>query len=393
MADRYYTSNIINKMFISYDAKIKQFIDDNSNNGEPIAIVDNYHNLSSLTDVNFAYCKNDYTDNTDIDNPIVYSKGLYFYDGRVWSTIVTTSNNIDEKVKLLSTDTESKYLGELLDNITISTDTGKVVIKTLDGLDTSIEELNYIKGLDGNIMTKLSAIFSGINVYTERSFDTYADLLAFDFTTLPQNNSWLMYVVNDENHNNRCVLYLCNHETNTIDKLPIIICYYSSEFRDFTQNKIDLTTEVTGKLPAENIDTSNLVVKDDLDNFIDSNDIIAGDGIEITNSMTGDIIIGLSDSVQSTTINDVILTGSLTGKELKLLDFNIYGSSINDESVKKADKIHGVDSAQPLMYYGKNNLGEIGFHYLPINDGESSGKMEQITIKNAISENTYKQDA
>ena len=73
------------------------------------------------------------------------------------------------------------------------------------------------------------------------------------------------------------------------------------------------------------------------------------------------------------------------------LDKDTYMSEVNEGNVKSADKslkIEGVEQAHPEQYYGKNNLGEIGFHDLPINP-TTVPETEQRYISPAVAENVY----
>ena len=63
-----------------YDGKIKEYIDGKTTGGKVIEIYDDYSKLpTDVTADTIAYCKNDYTDNTDINNTVVYNSGLYVY--------------------------------------------------------------------------------------------------------------------------------------------------------------------------------------------------------------------------------------------------------------------------------------------------------------------------
>ena len=65
---------------VFYDGKIKEYISNNIGNANGVAIYDNYSKLpNDLLEDTIAYCKNDYTDNTDINNTVVYNSGLYVY--------------------------------------------------------------------------------------------------------------------------------------------------------------------------------------------------------------------------------------------------------------------------------------------------------------------------
>ena len=194
-----------------YNGKIKEYINNNIGTGNGVAIYEDYSKLpTDLTEDTIAYCKNDYVDNTDVDNPITYKKSLYYYneDNAVWSII---SFEID------------------LSDIQNS-------------LDNKVDKDGF-KGLSTN---------------------------------------------------------------------------------DFSNYYMDI-----------------------LDNF----------NPDISN---------------------------------EYMTKEIYASEENEDSVKKADKIYNVEAAQPLMYYGKNINGEIGFHFLPINDGTlPAGEMEQRTINPVVAGQVY----
>ena len=201
------TEKIINLDLLAfYDGKIKEYIDGKTTSGNGVAIYDNYSKLpTDLTEDTIAYCENDYIDNTDVNNPIIYSKGLYFYNTDIskWENTSVYSETLDDKV--------DKEEG---------------------------------KGLSTN------------------------------------------------------------------------------DYTDEDKNKID--------------------------------------SIDLDNLMTVDV----------------------------------YASTENENSVKNADNIINIESAQPLSYYGKNTNGDIGFHYFPINDGSlPAGEMEQRRIINAIAEHVYSVDS
>lgn len=73
------------------------------------------------------------------------------------------------------------------------------------------------------------------------------------------------------------------------------------------------------------------------------------------------------------------------------MDKATFASEVNEGNVKIADKalkIDNIERAQPEQYYGKNTLGEIGFHYFPINP-TTVPDTEQRYINQAISNQVY----
>ena len=66
----------------------------------------------------------------------------------------------DEKVKM-DASTDAKYLGELLDNVTIANENGELKVKKLDGQEVTITEINYLKGLTMNVMDLVNMFSNG----------------------------------------------------------------------------------------------------------------------------------------------------------------------------------------------------------------------------------------
>lgn len=148
-------------------------------------------------------------------------------------------------------------------------------ISDIEGVIISSEELNFLEGLDENIMSKIGKVVTGNIVGYPTSFASYADLLAFDFTTLNSTNTYLMYIVEDETRNNNSTVYLATSESNNSDKKPSYAGIGSFTQRDFSINKIDLTTEVKGKLPLNNIETGDFLTEESLTGYMKENDYVS----------------------------------------------------------------------------------------------------------------------
>ena len=155
----------------------------------------------------------------------------------------------DEKVKM-DASTDAKYLGELLDNITIANENGKLKVKKLDGQEVTITEINYLKGLTMNVMDLVNMFSNGGVKIINTPVATYAELLAIDKSSFIEGISYLVYVLADENHDNAKTTYLVDKDSET----PTYFGFADSQ-RDFTTNPIDLATEITGKLGIANMDS------------------------------------------------------------------------------------------------------------------------------------------
>lgn len=155
----------------------------------------------------------------------------------------------DEKVKMDSS-TDAKYLGELLDNVTIANENGELKVKKLDGQEVTITEINYLKGLTMNVMDLVNMFSNGGVKIINTPVATYAELLTLDKSSFIEGISYLVYVLADENHDNAKTTYLVDKESET----PTYFGFADSQ-RDFTTNPIDLANEITGKLGISNMDS------------------------------------------------------------------------------------------------------------------------------------------
>ena len=155
----------------------------------------------------------------------------------------------DEKVKM-DASTDAKYLGELLDNITIANENGELKVKKLDGQEVTITEINYLKGLTMNVMDLVNMFSNGGVKIINTPVETYAELLTLDKSSFIEGISYLVYVLADENHDNAKTTYLVDKDSET----PTYFGFADSQ-RDFTTNPIDLATEITGKLGISNMDS------------------------------------------------------------------------------------------------------------------------------------------
>lgn len=152
----------------------------------------------------------------------------------------------DEKVKLNSSSADSKYLEELLDNNTIVVDTLKGIIKviTLDGLETTVATLNFIKNLDKDIMLYLNSISNPMEFKGVVATDD-------DLKTITDAKSGNTYIVQSSASNSDKTMTFVYNGTDFVPLAETTI-----EVRDFLMNPIDLSTEATGVLSESKIDTA-----------------------------------------------------------------------------------------------------------------------------------------
>lgn len=147
------------------------------------------------------------------------------------------------KVKTSSGDTLD-YLGAKVDGATIQVITDKLIAKTLDGLNSTITELNYSSGVKSNIQAQIDSL-SRVGNFTG-SVNTKADLV----TLVNPSVSDLVIVIADETQGDVSTLYMYDGAS------WVFVGEFKVEMRDFTTNPINLATEVTGVLSAIHLDAS-----------------------------------------------------------------------------------------------------------------------------------------
>jgi hypothetical protein len=117
--------------------------------------------------------------------------------------------------------------------------------KTLNGLQSSITELNYLKGVTGNIQTQINSLSGSINLKDTHKA-TYSALIS---TTGMQKGD--AYIVDaDENKAGAQTWYTWNGTS------WVFISAASVTARDFSLNPLDINTESTGILSENRIDST-----------------------------------------------------------------------------------------------------------------------------------------
>jgi hypothetical protein len=194
-------------------------------------------NLSELSDVDSA--------NQGDGKTLIYNAATRKHE---YAEITGT----DEKVKM-DASSDAKYLADLIDGKTLSNESGTLKVKTIDGLEATIKELNYIKGLTMPVQDLVTLFANGGLKTISTPFATYADLATYDTTTLLDDISYLARVLADETRDNKITVYMIKKgQTDTV------FYGYLDESRDFTTNPISLSSEVKDKLDAAHIDTDAL---------------------------------------------------------------------------------------------------------------------------------------
>ena len=192
------------------------------------------------------------TELSDVDKTNIGSGKTLIYDETTGKHKYIDVSGTDELVKLTS-DTEAKYLEEFIDKVTIKNEGGVLKTKKLDGQEVSIEEINYLKGLTMNVMDLVNMFSNGGVKIINTPVNTYAELLNYDKSSLIEGISYIIYVLNDETHDNVKTTYLIDKDTATPSYFG-----FAGEYRDFSTNPVNLANEVTWKLDNSHIDVDAL---------------------------------------------------------------------------------------------------------------------------------------
>jgi len=240
--------------------------------------------------------------------------------------------NVDEKVKINAT-SSNKYLGEWLDGISIQNIGSKLVCKSLDGMDITLVELNRLSGLDKNIMDYLNVISNPMTV--KAVVNTHADLLSI---VSPMDGNVAIVKV-DESHSSKQWTYIYINSTwNSIAENTINV-------RDFTIDKLDLTSEVKNKLPQVNMDMIDIVKTTDLTNYLKSSDA----------STTYATVTQISSKANSSDIYTQIQTNNLLSNKVEKV---ANKSLIADSEITKLQAITGTNTGDETQSTIKTKLGQ-----------------------------------
>lgn len=195
----------------------------------------------------------------NIVNPTEGQKIAYDASTSKW---INTSSTVgaDEKVKATSTSMASKYLDELIDNDTITMVGDKLIVNSVSGVTKS--ELLTLVGMDTNIKATLNALASAGMIFKGVK-NTKAELDAVVGMLLGE-----LYIIKvDETQGNLKTSYIYDGT----DWLSL--GESNVNVRDFTIDKLDLTSEVKNILPKANMDLTGIVTSTDLANYTTTTDL------------------------------------------------------------------------------------------------------------------------
>lgn len=291
------------------------------------------------------------------------------------SNISTT----DEKVKMIASDSTGKYLNDLLDGSTIQNISGKLVAKTLDGLNVTIAELNTLQGMDTNVKALFDSLTTGIKytgtVPTKANLNSIVGMTSGD----------LKIVLADETHGNKRNTYIYS---GTVWEY---ICESSVEIRDFTIDPIKLNgadKEVTGILDQSHMNLTGIARTSDLANYTTTVDLEANYAkkTDLAGKVNVSDIVDNLDSLDTDkplSAKQGNILKNLAGGKTKVEGSSINGNiRINDSEVNvfthEQSDWNQTDNSK--MDYIKNKPSLV-----KINDSETSSTVDTYSIDKIIS--------
>lgn len=225
----------------------------------PIDTNTELENVKSQTNINKLDIENLKVDNTKNRNDINQLQN-------------DVTNKKDELVKLNSSDT-ADYLENKIDSSSIQIKNNKLIVKSLDGLEVTVAELNMLKGIKDNIQKMIDLTQKGMQF---RGFvNTYEEL-----TQIPNAEAGYTSIVRtDEKSENKKMFYIYDG----LKWQPTYEVSADNMGRDFIIEPLDLMVETKGVLPENKID-ENIARKTDVNNKIDKVASATQDNIAILNS-------------------------------------------------------------------------------------------------------------
>ena len=289
------------------------------------------------------------TELEDVDKTNQGNNKILVYNSSTGKHEYKEVTGTDEKVKMDSS-SDAKYLEDLIDKTTIQTNSsGQLIAKNLDGLDATIKELNYIKGIKMPVQDLVTLFANGGLKYIDAPFPTFADLASYDTSSLLEGINYITRVLSDETKDGSITSYM-------IKKGGSPIFYgYLGDSRDFTTSPINLSSEVTGKLQAKNIDTDALFallsISDVYNTLTAKNEIFSTHGAKALYDELIAAIGSKADSIDITNhINDTNIHVSKTQTDLwNTVSDKVSQTELQTELDGKLDKTYVpiIPSSEP----------------------------------------------
>ena len=282
----------------------------------------------------------------DVDVADIGNGKTLIYDAASQKHKYVDSTGTDELVKMDAT-ADAHYLVDLIDKQTVVNDNGTLKVKMLDGQDVTITEINYLKGLTMNVMDLVNMFANGGVKVHNTPVATHADLTTLDRSTFIEGISYIVYVLADETHAGAKTTYLCDKTSST---------YFGNadSQRNFTTDPIDLANEVTGKLPAKNIDVDSLwalLTVDDTYKTLTATDKVFG--THGAKAMYDELVTAIGAKANAA---DLTTHTDDTDIHVTTVEKDTWNNKANaDEVVKKADIKTTLDqnSTNDDVYGGK----------------------------------------
>ncbi|MGG3891986.1 hypothetical protein [Metabacillus fastidiosus] len=295
----------------------------------------------------------------------------------------------DEKVKLNALDATSGYLEDKLDNMTIQSSGGKLTAKTLDGLQSSITELNFLQGVNSNIQQQINNV-SGVSNF-RGVFTTLTDLqatlnpMAGEYAIVSNGSSSAYYFYYDS-------IWNYSHETTGASSINIdsgtigILPKSRYEKQDASETPF---TDISGKITSTNMKDALIEVFLKSENIKSSvagilgSPLLSSDTLDQLKTKLSTLKINLAQAItdkgvvsypyntleEMTNKVKAIPNVSIQGKLKSTSKLNI--TAPRSISIQLSEPLKVEDIATTVLQYVGNDTGVV--HYsAEYNNGEAS---------------------
>lgn len=303
---------------------------------------------------------------------------------------INSKNDCKGKVKVNALDTLD-YLDAKVDNKTIQIANDKLVVKTLDGMNSSITEINTLVGAKSNIQAQINAL-SQIGSFIGAT-DTKAELNKI----ASANVNDTVIVVTDETRGSGSTIYMYDGQS------WIYVGEFKIQVRDFSTNPLDLSTETTGILPSNKL-SNDVVLDTEIDVpflnkitdvggeiYYDGKKICKGNEVLSVNGKKGTVVLDHNDVGAVANILGTcsgVQIGTLSNRPLTTTDNLLYvviDKTPNEfyryDNVKKQWEIIGSNFSGGSSGVGTVATTAIDVYFNNANSGIASINVQELGIE------------
>lgn len=269
--------------------------------------------------------------------------------------------------------TNSEIQGDMKKEI-YDTNSNGVIDKaeTLDGMNVSIEELNYLVGTSSNIQEQFNAIRIGYSLKgTVGSFD---ELTKMDTSTIHDGYAYIVEV--DETKNNQKTGYLRSSDE------WVYLGVFEVQLRDFKTNPILLDSEVSGLLEPKNI-SDDIARVSQLHKHSVSDEVVKN----LVKNSHNHAHLDLLETISQNELGEIFISNKKITSNVIFFDIPDFLPKVGSADTLYIVKKDETNSSKPSVYIYMNGGYQKIFDNNKTNE-PSNGIMNQITKLNVSAPQT-----